>query len=86
MRDIYVPGEKNELAGVIYVDQYEPPRQTDLQSKGNATVVTAVFCAEIGGSNSMEPLIYGAYNNMPVVDCDEMGRAFPELQVCCYSN
>ena len=37
--------------------------------------------AEIGGANAIEPLEVAAMLNLPVVDCDGMGRAFPELQV-----
>lgn len=41
----------------------------------------AILPAEIGGSNSMLPLMLGARMNLPVVDADGMGRAFPELQM-----
>lgn len=36
---------------------------------------------EIGGINSIEPLILGAELGLPIVDCDGMGRAFPELDM-----
>lgn len=39
------------------------------------------MCAEIGGANSIEPLTVGAELQIPVVDADGMGRAFPELQM-----
>lgn len=45
---------------------------------------TAVISGEIGGANSMEPMITGAQANLPVVDGDGMGRAFPELQMCTF--
>ena len=70
---------KKQLSGAVYVDQYKPPPTSG--SKGETVSVTAITCGEIGGSNSMEPFIYGAYHDMVIVDCDEMGRAFPELQV-----
>lgn len=41
----------------------------------------AVVCGEIGGANSMTPLIAAARRGLPVVDADPMGRAFPELQM-----
>ncbi len=41
----------------------------------------AVVCGEIGGANSMTPLIVAARRGLPVVDADPMGRAFPELQM-----
>ena len=47
--------------------------------------VDAVACEEIGGSNSMEPLMVGAFAGLPVIDCDGMGRAFPEMQMTTYS-
>ena len=75
---------KKELSGAVYVDQYSPPPTCD---SGNEPVsITAITCGEIGGSNSMEPLIYGAYHDIVIVDCDEMGRAFPELQVVLFKQ
>lgn len=44
----------------------------------------AVISCEIGGANSMEPIITGAQAGLPVVDGDGMGRAFPELQMCTF--
>lgn len=41
----------------------------------------AILPAEIGGSNSMLPLMLGSRTKLPVVDADGMGRAFPELQM-----
>lgn len=38
-------------------------------------------CGEIGGANSLQPLIAAAQTGLPVVDGDPMGRAFPELQM-----
>ncbi len=43
--------------------------------------IDAIACAEVGGGNSIEPLIAGALTGKPVVDGDAMGRAFPELQM-----
>ena len=42
---------------------------------------TALISNEIGGSNSVEPLIAAAKAGLPVVDADGMGRAFPEFQM-----
>ncbi|MHC5656251.1 DUF917 domain-containing protein [Stappia sp.] len=47
--------------------------------------VDAIACEEIGGQNSMEPLIVAAMAGLPVVDGDGMGRAFPEMQMTTYS-
>lgn len=43
--------------------------------------VTHLVPGEIGGSNSVAPLIVGAQTGLPVIDGDGMGRAFPELQM-----
>jgi len=46
--------------------------------------IDAIICAEIGGSNSIQPLVAGALTGKPVIDADGMGRAFPELQMSTY--
>jgi DUF917 family protein len=46
--------------------------------------VSAVISAEIGGSNSMEPIIVAGLAGLPVVDGDGMGRAFPEVQMTTF--
>lgn len=46
--------------------------------------VTHVVPSEIGGSNSVRPLIVAALAGIPVIDGDGMGRAFPELQMETY--
>ena len=66
------------------MDQYSSPPTSD--SENDPVSITAITCGEIGGSNSMEPLIYGAHHDMVIVDCDEMGRAFPELQVALFKQ
>lgn len=43
--------------------------------------IDAVISAEIGGSNSIQPLLAAALTGKPVLDGDGMGRAFPELQM-----
>lgn len=45
---------------------------------------SAVLPAEIGGSNSVQPLIAAAYANLPTLDADGMGRAFPEVQMSTF--
>lgn len=43
--------------------------------------VSAVCCAELGGINGVIPLTWAVRSGLPMVDCDLMGRAFPELQM-----
>jgi DUF917 family protein len=42
---------------------------------------SALISAEIGGSNSIEPILAAAHAGLPVLDGDGMGRVFPELQM-----
>ena len=44
----------------------------------------AIAIAEIGGANSMQPLIAGLLAGIPTVDSDSMGRAFPEIQMSSF--
>ncbi|MGQ9759437.1 MAG: DUF917 domain-containing protein [Candidatus Methanomethylicaceae archaeon] len=44
----------------------------------------ATISAEAGGLNSTIPLAVGARLNIPVVDGDGMGRAFPEIQMVTF--
>lgn len=46
--------------------------------------MSALISAEIGGSNSLEPIIAAAYAGLPVIDGDGMGRAFPEVQMTTF--
>jgi DUF917 family protein len=43
--------------------------------------ITHVACAEAGGLNSTTPFAVAAKLGIPLVDCDGMGRAFPEIQM-----
>nr|BFE99239.1 DUF917 domain-containing protein [Streptoalloteichus tenebrarius] len=43
--------------------------------------VTHIACAEAGGVNSLIPFVAAARLDVPLVDADMMGRAFPELQM-----
>ena len=45
------------------------------------TRATALVSNEIGGSNSLEPIIPAAMSGLSVVDADGMGRAYPEFQM-----
>ena len=44
----------------------------------------AIAIAEIGGANSMQPLIAGLLAGIPTIDSDSMGRAFPEIQMSSF--
>ncbi|GAA0180603.1 DUF917 domain-containing protein [Clostridium sediminicola] len=46
--------------------------------------IYATMPIEAGGVNSMVPLAVSAQMNVPIIDVDGMGRAFPELQMVTY--
>jgi len=46
--------------------------------------VDAVVSFEVGGGNSMVPIIAAAKRGIPVIDGDGMGRALPEAQMMTY--
>ena len=64
-----------------YIKDYQPPLPPGWKEENKQMNVAALMNVEIGGLNSMEPLILGAELGIPVLDADGMGRAFPELQV-----
>lgn len=43
--------------------------------------VAAYSSGELGGVNGIIPIAWAALGGLPIVDCDLMGRAFPELQM-----
>ncbi|QIK62066.1 DUF917 domain-containing protein [Leucobacter viscericola] len=43
--------------------------------------ITHIMCIEVGGVNSTIPVAAAAALNLPLIDGDGMGRAFPELQM-----
>ena len=43
---------------------------------------TSLSLLEIGGLNGMTPMYTGAQLGLPILDCDYMGRAYPEVQMC----
>jgi len=47
--------------------------------------VDAVFPIEIGGSNGLAAIELALRSGLPVVDCDGMGRAFPESQMVIFN-
>ena len=60
------------------LQSYYALRAIEAQTNEEAT---ALISNEIGGSNSLEPLLPASIAGLPVVDADGMGRAFPELQM-----
>lgn len=45
----------------------------------------AVMSVEIGGGNALSPFLAGALLDIPIVDADAMGRAYPEAQMTSFA-
>ncbi|AJE47050.1 DUF917 domain-containing protein [Celeribacter indicus] len=45
----------------------------------------AIMALEIGGGNALQPFTAAALMDLPVIDADSMGRAFPEAQMTSFS-
>jgi DUF917 family protein len=45
----------------------------------------AVISVEIGGMNSVIPVVAAARTGLPLIDADGMGRAFPEFQMTAFN-
>lgn len=57
----------------------------DIISSHMGKPIYAVMPMEAGGLNSMFPIAAAARLGLPLVDCDGMGRAFPELQMVTFT-
>jgi DUF917 family protein len=56
----------------------------EAMEKALDTSIAATFPIEVGGFNSLIPILVAAQKNIPVIDCDAMGRAFPEAQMVTF--
>ncbi|MEZ9503331.1 DUF917 domain-containing protein [Vibrio sp. 10N.286.51.B11] len=56
----------------------------EAMEKALGTEVAATFPIEVGGFNSLIPILVAAQKSIPVIDCDAMGRAFPEAQMVTF--
>jgi uncharacterized protein len=56
-------------------------RAVTMQQEYHGWKFRAVMSLEIGGNNSIQPLMAAAHLGLPVVDADTMGRAYPEAQM-----
>lgn len=85
--EIYVPCSMVGATTVIMEKIMTPNqflRAIDTMSSTLKTRIAGTFPIEIGGVNSLIPFIVAAQKQIPVVDCDGVGRAFPEVQMVSF--
>ena len=64
---------------------HEIPSLVAMMERLMGRKVAAILCIEAGGLNSTIPFAAAAYMDLPIVDGDAMGRAFPELQMVTFT-
>src|SRR5215475_11543045 len=62
-------------------DSHNIARAVEIQRGLLGAELRAVMALEIGGGNSIQPLMAAAHLGLPVIDADTMGRAYPEAQM-----
>ena len=62
-----------------------PAKALDAMETLSGCRIDVLAPVEVGGMNSLIPIIAAAERGIPVVDGDGMGRAFPETQMMTYS-
>jgi len=86
--DDFVVPLGNMVAPVVGLEKFgeieEPGEVVELLCDRIGRKVTAVTAVEVGGSNSMIPMVGALCLSVPMVDADSMGRAFPETQMTSY--
>ncbi|MBM3568469.1 MAG: DUF917 domain-containing protein [Alphaproteobacteria bacterium] len=66
-------------------DSRNAARAVTLMEEYRKVRFDAVMSLEIGGGNSIQPLMVAAHTGLPVVDADCMGRAYPEAQMTSFA-
>lgn len=67
------------------VDPAHLARAVRLMEEYTGKPFRAVMSVEIGGGNALSPFLAGAMLDIPVVDADCMGRAYPEAQMTSFA-
>lgn len=67
------------------IDSHLVARSVELMQEHLGSKFSAVMGVEIGGLNGMQPLMVAAHLDIPVIDADAMGRAYPEAQMTTFA-
>ncbi|MEL7207843.1 MAG: DUF917 domain-containing protein, partial [Actinomycetota bacterium] len=66
-------------------DSADVARAVEVMAEHVGAPFDAVMATEIGGSNAFQPLMAAAHLDIPIVDADAMGRAYPEAQMTSFA-
>jgi len=66
-------------------DSRDVARAVEIMAEYLGRPFDAVMATEIGGSNSFQPFMAAAHLDLPIVDADAMGRAYPEAQMTSFA-
>jgi DUF917 family protein len=66
-------------------DSRDVARAVELMQEHLGRKFDAVMAVEMGGSNAFQPLMVAAHLDIPIVDADAMGRAYPEAQMTSFA-
>lgn len=66
-------------------DSQDVARAVEIMADYLGSPFDAVMATEIGGSNAFQPLMAAAHLDIPIVDADAMGRAYPEAQMTSFA-
>jgi DUF917 family protein len=66
-------------------DSRNAARAVELMEEFTGKRFRAIMSLEIGGGNSIQPMMAAAHLGLPVVDADCMGRAYPEAQMTSFA-
>lgn len=83
-RVVCVGGMGAPTVGIEKIRGTESHRAVRAIEERTGQRATALISGEVGGSNSLEPVVAASLAGLPVVDGDGMGRAFPELQMTTF--
>ena len=65
-------------------DPHHTLRPVEMMRQATGATFSAVMAGEVGAENGVLPFLVAALLNLPVVDADCMGRAFPEMQMSSF--
>lgn len=75
-------------APTVAIEKIISPQQVirafEMMEKTLGRRAMGTFPIEVGGINSLIPFILAAQKSLPLIDCDGMGRAFPEVQMVTF--